>query len=528
MKSLLLALSFFSVAVFGALVTVDQVFYFDLAACPTNFAPLDAGNNGLLFLGDNATFPNAGYSNGKALFMPGTDKQHAHTGSFAISAPVSTSVSSAPVGPFGSSALRTGTATMAALGFTSGSGSGFPFVQLLACKMTNSSSGLQVPAGIVTIMNPKGSTSAAIKTCGSGFVDFTQANGRFMIATSTAPPSASGYAFANPTPAFSPLYGDATTHTHTLSAQWTMNNRQACGPFPQSNIWAAPGTYTASGPSSSASLDLPYRVAKLCKAVDDLTAADAPELPNGALAFFAAASCPASNWAPADAKYNGRLIVSLPSGGINGQTFGGSTLLNPGTAGLPHSHASWTGGSVTLGTGAKVTLMTGTRCLSADPAVFSLDAGTVTADMVFIPTVTVLLCRKFTPPTRQPTGRPSLRPTTMQPSIDPTTSFPSFGPTTIAPTAAPTASPSSAPTTSPSLVPTMSPSLAPADFPSQAPTASPSLAPADFSSLAPTASPLPKCTPAAVVRMLLDRVDLLSLELKAAKDEIAELKAHGE
>ncbi|KAH9262876.1 hypothetical protein BASA82_000105, partial [Batrachochytrium salamandrivorans] len=305
----------------AALVAVDQVFYFDLASCPANFAALDGVNNGLLFLGDGAT-STAGFTNGKSLFSPATDKTHTHTGSPAISGSFS-GVSANAAGLDGGSLKNSGIG-MSALGSVSSSGSNFPFVQLLACKVT-AANNMQVPLGLVTMMDPKTTTASAIKTCSADFVDFAQANGRFVVATSTAQPSPN-FATANPTPAYAPSVTDIPSHTHTLSATFSLAGGQGCGTIGGAT-WLNPGTYTISGSSSASSLDLPYRVTKMCKASTDLTpsAPTTPQLPLGAIAFFAAASCPMLNWVPADAKYNGRLIVSLPSGGSNGQTFGGST-----------------------------------------------------------------------------------------------------------------------------------------------------------------------------------------------------------
>ncbi|KAH9261294.1 hypothetical protein BASA81_000998 [Batrachochytrium salamandrivorans] len=73
-------LLFSAAAAQAALVAVDQVFYFELSQCPTNFAVLDAENNGLLFLGDGAVTSTAGFTNNKPLFSPGTDPVHTHIG----------------------------------------------------------------------------------------------------------------------------------------------------------------------------------------------------------------------------------------------------------------------------------------------------------------------------------------------------------------------------------------------------------------------------------------------------------------
>ncbi|KAH9261293.1 hypothetical protein BASA81_000997 [Batrachochytrium salamandrivorans] len=352
---------------------------------------------------------------------------------------------------------------------------------------------MQVPLGLVTMMNPKTTTAAAINTCGSDFVDFTQANGRFIIPTGTTQPGPN-FATANPTPAYSPTVMDIASHTHTLSSTFSIAGGDMCGGVGSTITFLLPGTYTITGPSSSSNLGLPYRVTKMCKSNVDLTDSSAPQLPEGALAYFATAACPAQNWTPADSKYTGRLIVSLPLNGINGQTFGSDTLLEVGSTGSAHLHSTWSGGEITLNSGPSVSEQA-PRCADNVPIKRSVGVGSAASTLVAIPTVTVKLCRKtdesFTgqptvPPTLTPTKTPTMPPTTT-PTVPPT-SVPTKTPTTmptVTPTAAPATTPAStlAPNTQSTLLPTKPPTSAPTPAPggtpiTSAPTRVPNPAPA--------------------------------------------------
>ena len=123
-------------------------------------------------------------ANAQTPYANGEENEHRHTGQYLSS----TTTGDYEGGPFcfvNDCLLsgQTGTVNPAHQGLTDYQGSGLPFVQVLACRVTNVASMEMPPGGMII-------KADGTDTCPGDFTTFFQAEGRYVLATPTNAPQA--------------------------------------------------------------------------------------------------------------------------------------------------------------------------------------------------------------------------------------------------------------------------------------------------------------------------------------------------
>ena len=372
-----------------------------------------------------------------------------------------------------------------------GSTGNVPYVTVQLCQYA-SGSALYAPPGLVAYV--------AGTSCPAGWSNFTAAQGRLLVVAS---PTVSA-----PVTAPTPAAGDAAnlgSHAHAIPSQvqtglasnqcctLAANGCGACNAAYQSSV-----TWSASAPTSSSSLNVPYVNLMACEAA---TPTPGPTvLPDPSLFFFyAGGACP-SLFVDAATQYSqsyiiGRVLWNLYGANAQNQVLGGAQLFYATQPNAPagenmdadHVHTievsafSFTSGSWD----AEIDNGGSDEFVSPGPYTFSLAVGSANASL---PYMAMRAC-SAQPPTSSPTLYPTPYPTTHKPSSGPTTSYPTRTPSSAPASSRPSAKPSHSPSRSPT---TSKPSLSPTTgSPSHSPTTSkPSLSPTFSPSFAPTPAPV--------------------------------------
>jgi hypothetical protein len=281
--------------------------------CPPGWTPLSSAQGRLILAVNNS------FQAGAAVGFPlsdGEDRAHTHSvaGQFEIP---SRQVSAGCLITCNEDGAHSGKQPL--LPFfngTTASTSGFPFVQLTACRYNTVSfkPAPVLPIGGISLWDPASASSG----CPADSAPLQQGSGRLLVLSNS-----SGTAV---NPGVAPLEpGKDLEHEHPFSVSISLDSinyegiHGCCNNDPAQN-----GVTTASGTASAASLSLPY-IAMLACQVNASGAALA--LPDGMLFLTVDPSgCPA-DWAPS--AFGGRALVATPSFGIPGKVFGGGSLITP-------------------------------------------------------------------------------------------------------------------------------------------------------------------------------------------------------
>jgi len=170
-------------------------------------------------------------------------------------------------------------------------------------------------------------------SCPTGWVPYTVADGRFLlptVATATA-----GLTWGSPLDA-----GEDRTHTHNLTATFTLGSTSYVGLSGGNDGVTSQGAVTMTTTSDPASTGLPYVQLLVCRKNAAAVPRPTP-LPSGLQMFFDMASCP-EGWKQTAAT-QGRFIVGLPQGAPQDVTFGGapiSSSIDGGVDVRTHAHGN--------------------------------------------------------------------------------------------------------------------------------------------------------------------------------------------
>ncbi len=317
-----LACSLFTLTLSLAAASQDGFIGFFASNCPSGWSELTSLEGRLLLLVNNS------FQAGESVGFPLADREerthtHAVSGSFNLP---SKEVSA--LGGSNTDGAHSGKQPL--LGFlnsTTASSSGFPLVQLTACRYNAISfqPAPTLPASAIALWDPATATTG----CPAGSAPLTGANGRLLVLS-----NATGLAT---NPGAAPLTpGQDMQHTHAFSAPISLDGINYLGIHGCcDNDVAASGSASASGTTSPASLGLPYQSILAC----NTTAAAPLAAPLGMLLLTVdPAGCP-SGWAPSG--YAGNALVATPPYGVPGSVWGGSTPLSPATDPYP-AHAPHT------------------------------------------------------------------------------------------------------------------------------------------------------------------------------------------
>jgi len=212
---------------------------------------------------------------------------------------------------------------------TGASPSGYPFVQLTACRYDAFS---LEPAPVI----PRGSLSLwdpAVSSAGCpapNSTPLTAGAGRLLAVTEVPGSAPVGQGVLLPK--------QDVTHSHSYSASVVLKNINYAGIHGCCNKNpTAAGPVTYKGVSSEASTNLPYSSVLACESTepDELT----PQLPPGAVLMTRTGSCPVG-WVPIRSALAGRLVVGTPANGAAAVPFGGSRIPDLGSGWTPtHTHS---------------------------------------------------------------------------------------------------------------------------------------------------------------------------------------------
>lgn len=209
------------------------------------------------------------------------------------------------------------------LNATAAAPSGYPFVQLTACRYSALS--LQPPPVLPPLSLAMWDPQTVTTGCPAGSDPFQTGSGRVLGAANS-----SGPASVNAAPALMP--GSDVQHAHTYNVSITLPTTDfvgidgCCDNDPTSD-----GTKTAEMVSGLAGNGLPHFSILSCSIGN--TSASAPQVPTG-FVLFTEAGCPAG-WVPLDSSLSGRLIVATPQYGVPQRTFGGPPI--------PYNVSAWSG-----------------------------------------------------------------------------------------------------------------------------------------------------------------------------------------
>jgi len=241
-------------------------------------------------------------------------REHSHTASAAVNIPVRQIT--APVIPCcDTRGACSGTYT-ASSKFNTTSGD-TPFTQLLLCELLQDSSDI-VPVGTVGYYNAS--------QCPTDWAPYTGSEGRFLLA---------GYSYEGIVQSQEPAIsaGEDPGHTHYYSSSITtesvdyLSDSACCN-----DILSQNGTYNISGKADYAPSGLPYISLLTCTYQQNSFAS---QLPSATLLFNQIACPPGWN---VSIEAAGRFLVSVPSGGTPGVSFGGKSLEPGFSTGAIHSH----------------------------------------------------------------------------------------------------------------------------------------------------------------------------------------------
>jgi hypothetical protein len=153
--------------------------------------------------------------------------------------------------------------------------------------------------------------------CPTGWVPYMAGDGRFLVPTVATFPAG----LTTGTPLMS---GEDRTHTHSVSATWSLGSTSYVGVSGGGNggVTSA-GNVMMTTQSDAASTGLPYIQLLACRKNAPAVPGSAP-LPKGLQMFFDMAACP-PGWLQTSAT-QGRFIVGLPESAPQDVTFGGPAL----------------------------------------------------------------------------------------------------------------------------------------------------------------------------------------------------------
>lgn len=275
-----------------------------------------------------ANASNAGITVGNAL-ADQEDRQHAHSTQTSFVIPEK---QVAAIADDNQQAAMHGTYTWS--GTLAPRASGYPFTQLPLCRFrgggndTNSTTRPSVGFGTVAPFSPE------VSACPTNWSPMHDAAGRVLVP---------GYAEGGPIPSPAPplASGEDRVHSHSYAVGFHTQDvsfegvEGCCNSQP-----AKQGAVTLDGTGGPASTGLPYVQLLTCVNSDPTFDAN---LPPGALLFNELA-CP-PGWSLVTT-VNGRLLVSLPTDGVAGASFGGDSLPSLHPVNPAHHHT--VAGNVTL------------------------------------------------------------------------------------------------------------------------------------------------------------------------------------
>jgi hypothetical protein len=210
---------------------------------------------------------------------------------------------------------------------TGSAGSGYPFVQLTACRYNAVS--LQpapaIPVGAISLWD----ASSVKDGCPTNTEPLQAGAGRLLTLT-----DAPGYGIAGNPAALEP--GLDVTHDHSFNATITLSEFSYAGIDGCCNDSPVPaGSVGMTGVSSSTSTGLPQVAVLACNTT---SAYPTPVLPAGALLLTTAGGCP-SGWVPLNGNAAGRVVVATPVYGVPGKAFGAARIPGLGEGWTPdHTH----------------------------------------------------------------------------------------------------------------------------------------------------------------------------------------------
>jgi hypothetical protein len=161
-------------------------------------------------------------------------------------------------------------------------------------------------------------------SCPMGWAPYTVAAGRFLVPTVATAPA--GLTYGTPLDA-----GEDRTHTHNLTATFTLGSTSYVGLSGGNDGVTSAGAVTMTTTSDPASTGLPYIQLLVCRKNAAAVPVATP-LPHGLQMFFDMASCP-EGWLQTAAT-QGRFIVGLPQGAPQDVAFGGLAISSSLDAGI--------------------------------------------------------------------------------------------------------------------------------------------------------------------------------------------------
>lgn len=208
-------------------------------------------------------------------------------------------------------------------------GSGYPFTQLPLCRYTGTAGNFSAGFGTVAHF------TSDVNRCPAGWTASVGYTGRILM-----PGFGEGGAVSNSAPPLTS--GEDRKHTHVYATSFETTPVAFAGIAGCCNRQpAGQGTVAVAGTSSEASTGLPYLQMLTCTNEEPTFEAS---MPPGALLFHEL-RCP-PGWSITDT-IAGRMLASLPVGGMPGASFGGSSI-EPGPSPPTPVHDHIVSGNITL------------------------------------------------------------------------------------------------------------------------------------------------------------------------------------